>query len=153
LPPLVQTVVATSREKEQTWSYTFDRPTDGWFKPEFDDTPWKSGPGGFGTRGTPGAVVRTEWKTSDIWLRRAITLPEGPYTHFYLQLHHDEEAEIYLNGVLAARLTGYSTGYKDVPISEDARKALRPGANVLAVHCRQTAGGQYIDVGLMNLKR
>jgi hypothetical protein len=153
LPPLVQTVVATSKEKEQPWNYTFDKPADGWFKPDFDDRPWKSGPGGFGTRGTPGAVVRTEWKTGEIWLRRTITLPDGPFAQLHLQVHHDEDAEIYLNGVLAARLSGYTTDYQEVPIAEDARKALRPGGNVLAVYCKQTVGGQYIDVGLVELKR
>jgi hypothetical protein len=153
LPPLVQAVVATSKEKEQPWSYTLDKPADGWIKPDFDDRPWKAGPGGFGTSGTPGAVVRTEWKTGDIWLRRAITLPDGPFTHLHLQVHHDEDAEIYLNGVLAAKLSGYTTDYQEVPLSEEARQALRPGGNVLAVHCKQTGGGQYIDVGLVELKR
>jgi hypothetical protein len=153
LPPDVRAVVPTSKEKEQLWRYTIDTPADGWFKPDFDDRSWKSGPGGFGTQGTPGAVVRTEWKTSDIWLRRPITLPDGPFTHYALQVHHDENVEIYLNGVLAARLAGFTTDYQDAPISEEARKALKPGANVLAVHCRQTVGGQYIDVGLIELKR
>jgi hypothetical protein len=153
LPPTTQAVVPTSKEKEQPWRYTIDKPADGWFKPDFNDLLWKSGPGGFGTHGTPGAVVRTEWKTSDIWLRRAIMLPDGPFAHYHLHLHHDEDVEIYLNGVLAARLAGYATDYQVVPISDDARKALKPGANVVAVHCRQTVGGQYIDVGLVELKR
>jgi hypothetical protein len=153
LPPQVHTVVATSREKEQLWRYTFARPAEGWFRPDFDDSSWKTGPGGFGTAGTPGAVVRTVWNTDAIWLRREISLPDGPFTQLQLQLHHDEDAEVYLNGILAARLPGYGTGYKEVPISEEARKALRPGANVLAVSCRQTVGGQYIDVGLVELKR
>jgi hypothetical protein len=61
--------------------------------------------------------------------------------------------EIYLNGVLAARLAGWTTSYKEIPISEEARKTLRPGTNVLAVHCHQNGGGQYIDVGLVELKR
>jgi hypothetical protein len=153
LPAQVHTVVASSREKEQQWRYTFARPAEGWFKPGFDDSSWKSGPGGFGTVGTPGAVVRTVWNTGEIWLRREIRLPEGPFTHLHLQMHHDDDVEVYLNGVLAARLAGYTTNYVEVPISEAARKALRPGGNVLAVYCRQTGGGQYIDVGLVELKR
>jgi hypothetical protein len=153
LPPQVHTVVAHSREKEQLWRYTFTQPAAGWFKPDFNDLSWKTGPGGFGTAGTPGAVVRTVWNTDAIWLRREVILPEGPFTHLHLQLHHDDDAEVYLNGVLAAKLAGYTTTYKEIPISEAAVKALRPGANVLAVYCRQTGGGQYIDVGLVELKR
>jgi hypothetical protein len=153
LPPQLHTIVADSRAKEQSWRYTFAKPAEGWFKADFDDAAWTSGPGGFGTVGTPGAVVRTVWNTDAIWLRREFRLPEGPFTNLHLQIHHDDDAEVYLNGVLAAKLSGYTTAYKEVPISEAARKALRAGVNVLAVSCRQTGGGQYIDVGLVELKR
>jgi hypothetical protein len=153
LPPQVRTVVAHSREKEQLWRYTFATPATGWFAPDFDDSSWKSGPGGFGTAGTPGAVVRTVWNTNEIWLRREIRLPGGPFTNLHLQLHHDDDTEVYLNGVLAAKLARWTTGYVDVPISEAARKTLHSGANVLAVSCKQTGGGQYIDVGLVELKK
>jgi hypothetical protein len=151
MPP-VRVVVPTSQEKEQTWRYTVEKPADGWFKPGFDDAKWKEGPGGFGTAGTPGAVVRTEWKTPDIWLRREFTLPEGPVDDLWLALHHDEDAEIYLNGVLAANVRRFTTGYLEESISAEARAALKPGKNVLAVHCRQTGGGQYIDVGLVEMR-
>ena len=70
LPARAHTVVAHSRDEGQLWRYTFARPAEGWFKPGFNDASWKAGPGGFGTVGTPGAVVRTVWNTNAIWLRR-----------------------------------------------------------------------------------
>jgi hypothetical protein len=144
-------VVPTSQEKAQTWRYTTEKPAGDWFKPDYDAGGWKEGPGGFGTRGTPGAVVRTEWNTADIWLRREFTLPGSG--DLYLSLHHDEDAEVYLNGVLAVKVQGFVTGYEDVAINEAARKALKPGGkNVIAIHCHQTTGGQYIDAGLIELK-
>jgi hypothetical protein len=153
LPPVAVAVVPTSRDKEQSWRYTFARPADHWFMPDFNDLSWKTGPGGFGNRGTPGGVDRTAWHTSEIWLRREIILPDGPFTHLQLQVHADDHADIYLNGVLAAKVTRCTPGYLEVPISEEARKALRPGSNVLAVTCRDTGGGRYIDVGLVEVKR
>lgn len=153
LPAEVATVVPTSREKEAHWRYTFTKPAEHWFKPDFNDLSWKTGPGGFGNKGTPNGIDRTPWHTSEIWLRREITLPDAPFTNLQLQVHADDYADIYLNGVLAARVTQCTPGYLDIAISEEARKTLRPGANVLAVTCRDTGGGRYIDVGLVEPKR
>ena len=150
--PQVRVVVPTSQTKGLPWRYTLDTPPRDWFKPGFDDSAWQHGPGGFGTKGTPGAAVRTEWKTADIWLRRDLTLPEGRLGNLYFSLHHDEDAEVYLNGVLAAKVTGYVIEYEEVPINREARAALKPGKNHIAVHCHQTTGGQYVDVGIVEVK-
>jgi len=151
VPPQVKEVVPTARREALTWRYTVARPPDDWYKPAFDAAGWKEGPAGFGTRGTPGAVVGTEWKTGDIWLRRELVIPEGNLANLQFLVHHDEDAEIYINGLLAVKVTGYTTDYELSPIRSAAKAALRPGKNLIAVHCHQTTGGQYIDVGLVEV--
>jgi hypothetical protein len=150
--PALTVVVPTSQQQPQRWRFTLQRPVDGWQQPAFDDASWREGAGGFGRVKTPKAMIRTPWLTSDIWLRRTFELPAGAQQGLSLLVHHDEDVEIYLNGVLAAQATGYTTSYEDLSILPAALAALRAGKNVLAVHCRQTQGGQYIDVGLLREK-
>ncbi|KPK83458.1 MAG: hypothetical protein AMJ81_08245 [Phycisphaerae bacterium SM23_33] len=150
-PPIVKPVVPTSQAKGIEWRYTTEKPAKDWAKSDFDDSSWQKGPGGFGTRGTPGSTVRTEWKTPDIWIRRTFELPEAKFTDLHLRIHHDEDAEVYLNGVLAARARAYTVDYEPIAISPKAKAALNKGTNVFAVHCKQTGGGQYIDVGRADL--
>jgi hypothetical protein len=149
--PEYRVVIPTSEKSPQRWRYTIAKPMEGWQNPDFDDAKWQEGPGGFGTNGTPGAIVRTEWKTDDIWLRRSFELKELPKLDALFRMHHDEDVEIYINGVLAAKLPGYATDYGEYPIRQEARKAMKLGSNTIAVHCHQTKGGQYIDVGLLEL--
>jgi len=65
-----------------------------------------------------------------------------------LHVYHDEDVEIYLNGVLALRVQGLATEYNEFDISPEAASALHSGNNTIAVHCHQTTGGQGIDVGM-----
>ena len=150
-PPVIKAVVPSSREQGLEWRYTVEKPGEDWFKSDFDDTGWASGLGGFGTEGTPGAVVRTEWNTGEIWLRRSFTLAAKPSTALRLLVHHDEDVEIYINGVLACVATGYTVSYELFPSTPGGRKALHAGENTIAVHCKQTGGGQYIDVGIVEV--
>ncbi|MHC4167626.1 MAG: glycoside hydrolase family 2 protein [Planctomycetota bacterium] len=150
-PPVVKTVIPTSQKRPQSWRYTTSKPGDGWHTANFDDSAWQSGKGGFGTKGTPGAVVRTEWNGSDIWLRRTFKLRSTKLSLPQLSIHHDEDAEVYINGQLVAKLKAYTSSYVRVTLDEKARKALKPGKNCIAIHCRQTTGGQYIDAGLVDV--
>ncbi len=142
-------IAPTSEEDAQKWRYTFEKPAEGWTEPNFDDSGWKEGAGGFGTEGTPGAVIGTTWNTPQIWMRRTVKLPEK-LDQLGLRIHHDEEATIHLNGEKIGEVSGYITEYALVPLTDEATKAAKPGENVLAVTCKQTGGGQYIDVGLLN---
>lgn len=145
-------VVPSAEKVEQTWKFTTNRPPSNWNLNTFNDSNWNSGKAGFGTVGTPGAVVRTIWNTSDIWIRRNV--PVGDLSAVNLEnlmftIHHDEDCEVYINGVLAASVTGWSTGYITIPINSMGLAALKSNSmNLIAIHCKQTGGGQYIDAGI-----
>ena len=151
-PPKIETIVEASDEKAHDWHYTFNKPDSDWMKPQFDASAngFKQGPAGFGTDGTPGARNRTRWDSSDIWLRRDFTI-DRIKPNLMLYAHHDEDAEIYINGVLAAELLGYTGDYRPFEINEAGRDALKKGVNTLAIHCHQTNGGQYIDAGFVEV--
>jgi hypothetical protein len=150
-PPILKTIVPTSQEQPQSWRYTTSEPNEGWQQADFNDSNWKTGPGGFGTKGTPGAVVRTEWKTSDIWLRRTFELENTKLSQPLLSIHHDEDAEVYINGQLIAELKSFTTSYLRTTLDEKARSAFKAGTNCMAIHCHQTTGGQYIDAGIVDV--
>ena len=67
-------------------------------------------------------MVRTEWKTADIWLRRKFDWPDEQDGKLVLMVHHDEDVEIYLNGVLAAKVDGFVSEYEEMAIAPRPRR-------------------------------
>jgi len=78
-------------------------------------------------------IIRREFDVAD---------PSGD---LWLKIHHDEDATVYINGKQVAKLDGYSSnyGYTDIPDG-----ILHEGKNIIAISCKQTTGGQYIDAGI-----
>jgi hypothetical protein len=150
-PPKITALVPAADTQPARWRYVTEKPAAGWESSGFDDSKWKDGESGFGTKGTPGAVVNTVWNTRDIWLRREITMPPKPWGDIELWMKYDEDAEVSINGVLAAQTSGYIDDYSNIALTEAGRAALKPGKNQIAVHCRQVTGGQYIDVGVVSI--
>ena len=148
-PPTFVTVVPTAQHEPVIWRYTVEPPPADWLEPGFDDTKWKEGPAGFGTRSPAAGTVRTAWNTDDLWLRRQAVLTEDELHHLALKVCNEAEVEIYLNGVLAVRLGARNLDYEEVDLKPEAVKALRAGANVVALRCHQGRSGRYIDVGLV----
>ncbi len=150
-PPVMADLLPTSEKDARNWRSTIATPTKGWELSDFNDESWKLGKGGFGTKGTPGAFIGTEWNTKDIWIRQSFELKEVPKGELYLRIHHDEDAEVFINGVLAGKVASHVSNYYEVPMTAAAMKAFVKGKNTIAVHCKQTLGGQYIDVGIVEV--
>jgi Glycosyl hydrolases family 2, sugar binding domain/Glycosyl hydrolases family 2, TIM barrel domain/Glycosyl hydrolases family 2 len=130
LSPLAQysydAVVPSSQSNGQSWKFTTTTPAGNWFATNFNDTAWSSGLGGFGTAGTPGAVIGTTWNSSDLWLRRTFNpgvLTPQQLSGLVWNVHHDEGVEIYLNGTLVFTASGYTTSYIRTPLTDAARAA------------------------------
>ncbi len=148
-----QVVIATAEHGGHTWRYTTTDPGPEWAGIDCDDQAWSRGKGGFGRRETPHSIIGTSWKTADIWLRTEVNVEKPALVEAgFWRVFHDEDAEVYLNGVKVLSLSGHVTGYQDLPLGEGPA-SLREGRNVVAVHCRQTAGGQNIDLGLTLIRR
>lgn len=151
-PAKVVTQVPAADTSASVWRYTTQTPAENWSRPEFEDAQWQEGPSGFGTPETPGARIGTLWNSQQIWLRKKFDVPAGVRDNLRLHLHHDEDAEIYINGVLARRVAGFTGDYEQLRINPEAIDALKPTGNVIAVSCRQSSGGQYIDVGFATVE-
>ena len=132
------------------WAYTTEKPADGWEGASFDDSAWKRGKGGFG-HGIDWEPFGVDWNTSDIWLRRTFALDstEG-FAQVVFDTFNDEDIEVYVNGAKVLTVTGYNRGYEPKPVKLAAfRAAAKKGENTIAVHVRQTQGGQYFDAALL----
>jgi hypothetical protein len=151
-PPKVTVVLPAADKQPAMWSYTTVRPAGDWMKSDFNDSDWRRGKSGFGTAGTPGAFIGTVWSTDDIWLRREVTISPATYDDLEGWLHHDEDAEVYINGVLALKASGFIVNYDAFPLTAAGKAALKPGKNMIAIHCHQTTGGQYVDFGLVDVQ-
>ena len=80
----------------------------------------------------------TEWTTGDIWIRRHFNpgelTPETDRPPSWCGDFHDEDIQVYINGVQAYARRGYITTYEYKNTSAAAKKAIKPNAE-------QRAGG------------
>ncbi len=146
--PIVKEVIPTGGE----WSYTTDAPTENWASESFDASGWKVGKN-LGASNVPNVVTETEWKTPEIWVRRTFDLEKTDGIQFGLNLYHDEDAEVYVNGVKVFETQGYVQNYTVYDVPEAALKAFKVGKNTIAIHCKQTTGGQFIDCGIVSVEK
>ncbi len=147
-------VVCFVSANELTWRYTLEKPADGWNKSGADVSSWKEGVAPF-SRDDHFAGRRTgvKWTSKAIWLVRTFEFTKEQLADksktVMLKMAYDEDPAVYINGVLALERKGSHGEMRDYPISRGSLATLKPGANTVAVLCRQTEGGQGIVVDLI----
>ena len=134
-------------ELSAPYRYMVEKPADGWMKEGFDDASWKTGLAPFGSDGP--WTIRTKWTTGDIFLRKTFDYDGGEINNGAIVILYDEDTEVYVNGHKIFGAERFITNYQLFPVTDPLKKALKKGTNTVAVHTRQTAGGQYIDLALL----
>ena len=146
--PQYRSVIPTVREHPYRARYTFKQPAAGWEQASFAAASgWQEGPAPFTDNKSKHG---TTWTGGDIWVRRTVRVA-NPRTTGELRvfMQHDDDAEVYLNGVLLTKQPGYNSKYDYFAVPAAARRALRLGDNVLAMHATSPQGGEYLDAGLV----
>jgi hypothetical protein len=129
------------------YHYVFEKPADGWMKEGFDDTSWKTGLAPFASDGE--WTIGTKWTSGDIFFRKTFEYDGGEIKKGALVILYDEDTEVYVNGQKIFGAEKFITNYQLYPVTELLKKALKKGTNTIALHTRQTSGGQYIDLALL----
>ncbi|MHB8954831.1 MAG: putative Ig domain-containing protein [Pirellulaceae bacterium] len=143
-------------EYEGEWRYkvvSFGE-LDGFEVPDFDDSAFSVGRGGFGSDGSCAGCAlnltarRTSWPlNTDILLRRSITLPAGAAL-LTVRGAIDNDIQIYVNGVDISQGISTHEGcaeYNEFSVMA-ADSLLRVGENVIAVRARDRGCESYVDV-------
>lgn len=145
--PVYETILPAADETSYPCKYTESEPTGDWQSAKFDDRNWKTGTAPFSDDKTQ---AKTIWTSKNLWMRRVFSLADFNIDQLILKLHHDDNVEVYLNGDKIYENIGWSGDFKLIPLQEQVKNSLRKGENILAIHCANTAGGAWLDAGLLN---
>lgn len=129
--------------------YTLTKPKGNWLDVSYNDDAWANGKGAFGFFNSSKfeSILRTEWKTEQIWIRRALKLDRDLIGNdVFLTFKNDDDAEIYINGIKVLS-SKYAMNAK-IKLPEEVVKTLKKGDNVIAAHCVNNIRNAIIDFGL-----
>jgi len=142
-----ETILPAADEQPYNCKYTETQPAGEWTKNNFNDAEWKTTEAPFSSNRRN---AKTLWTGKNIWVRRAFLLNELNINKLFLKLHHDDNVEVYINGELAYTCNCWNNKAQIFPLADAVKNKLVKGENVLAIHCANTAGGAFLDAGLLN---
>ena len=138
-------VIATSDMGDYTVKFTEENNDSSWMNSSFDDAGWKTGAAPFGN----GDAAQTKWRSKDLWVRRTFSINDLKLNKLFLKINHDDNTEVYLNGDKIYNKHGWLNKFQYFPIDDNVKSKLKKENNVLAIHVANTAGGQWLDAGIV----
>ena len=128
-------------------TYTLKKPSGKWTSPDYDDSGWTAGEGGFGSAKRK-PMIHTVWDGPEIWVRRSFTLDKPLQTKDVdVYFRANEYGKVYLNGILVHE-TKEKTAGEYVKLSEEVVATLVEGENILAAYCANPEGSARLDMAL-----
>lgn len=145
--PYYKTILPASDEQAYQCRYTQSEPPGDWMNPAFNDDKWNKGAAPFTD---DKQQAKTIWTSKNIWLRRTFTVNDLNLNKLLLKIHHDDNVDVYLNGKKIYSFIGWTSDFKLVLVKNRFKRQLVIGKNILAIHCFNTAGGSWLDAGLVD---
>ena len=140
-----KTIVKASDETGYTVRYTESAPQGNWMSANFNDANWRSGQAPIGDNEK---TAKTNWKSNYIWVRRLFNVTDlSSINELFLKLNHDDNIEVFLNGKKIYNKAGWTSSFQYHPID---KADLTTGQNIIAIHLENTAGGRFLDFGLVD---
>ncbi|WP_413669449.1 glutaminase domain-containing protein [Mucilaginibacter sp. Mucisp86] len=140
-----KTILNASDEAAYNVSYTENKPEGDWTSLKYGTTGWKSGQAPIGD---DEKSIKTLWKSDDIWVRRTFNPNSvSAINELFLKLNHDDNVEVFLNGTRVYEKKGWTSSFQYYPVN---KSALNAGQNVIAIHLANSAGGRFLDFGLVD---
>ncbi len=152
-------ILPTTDHGLHDYLYVFTEPMGDWREPDFDDSSWTNGPGGFGypqkeSQSTPKirGIANTTWGRSSgpdsVWIRRSFNLDSIP-TRLVLRYHFEGGGTLAINGTILIDRTSDRSSQRGYKIIEIPSELLRVGSNVVAVQgVRTNMKYHHIDFGV-----
>ncbi len=142
-----ETVLSTGQNQPAEALYTETDPGEGWMREEYEDSKWQKGKMPFGKGWNEDFA--TPWNSEQIWVRRTFELNDTNIEQLILQLRHDDDVEVYINGYPVYSCTRCYLGrIKEYKLGDEIKKNLRKGKNLIAMKCINPSGNAWLDVGL-----
>lgn len=142
-------VLSSAEKNPYQVKVTETNPGNGWQDGNFDDSAWRSEKAPFGDN----RQAATRWDSQDLWYRREFDLKNTRFEDLFLKLHHDDNVEVFLNGEKIYEREGWNNQFDYFQIPASAKSKLKKKGNLLAIHVKNTAGGRYLDAGIVEVKK